>query len=123
MMIRKRVIARILMWGAIFFAVTMALNPHPPALPIDHYGDKFEHVLAFVTITLLAAVAYPEVPLPRIAEHLSFLGALIEVGQSIPALHRDCDIFDWVADTAAVVAVLCVYALVRWIAGRRSLAT
>lgn len=122
-MIRKRVIARILMWAAIFVAVTMALLPHPPSLPIDGYGDKFEHMLAFATITLLAAVAYPEVSLPRMAEHLSFLGALIEVGQSIPALNRDCDIFDWVADTTAIVAVLCLYALVRWLAGRRSLAT
>lgn len=121
-MIRKRVIARILMWSAVVTAVTMALLPHPPALPIDAYGDKFEHMLAFAVMALLAAVAYPEVPLPRTAERLSFLGALIEVGQSIPYLHRDCDIRDWFADTGSVLAVLCLYALVRRLAGRHSLA-
>ena len=44
---RKRTIARVLMWIAIVTAVTMALLPHPPALPIDRFGDKFEHSLAF----------------------------------------------------------------------------
>ena len=114
--------ARTLMWAAIVVAVTMALLPHPPALPIDAYGDKFEHATAFAVMALLAAIAYPEVPLPRTAERLSFLGALIEVGQSIPALHRDCDIRDWFADTGAVVVVLGLYALVRWLSGRRSIA-
>lgn len=117
-MIRKRVIARILMWAAIFFAVTMALLPHPPAMPIDAYGDKFEHATAFAVMSILAAVAYPDVPLARTAERLSFLGALIEVAQSIPVLHRDCDIRDWFADTAAVLVVLGAYAIVTRLAGR-----
>ena len=52
-------------------------------------------------------------PRTRTAERLSFLGALIEVGQSIPVLHRDCDIRDWFADTAAVLVVLGLYALAR----------
>ena len=121
-MIRKRVVARILMWSAVFTAVAMALSPQPPALPIDAYGDKFEHMLAFAVMALLAAIAYPEVPLTRTAERLSFLGSLIEVGQSIPFLHRDCDIRDWFADTAAVMVVLGLYALVRRLSGRRSLA-
>ena len=47
----------------------------------------------------------------RIAERLSFLGALIEVTQSIPALHRDCDIRDWIADTVAIVVVTVVMGL------------
>ena len=112
-MIRPWPVARVLLWSAIVFAVTMALLPHPPALPIDGYGDKVEHMLAFATMSLLAAIAYPDVPLTRTGERLSFLGALIEVGQSIPSLHRDCDIRDWFADTAAVLIVLGLYALVR----------
>jgi hypothetical protein len=44
---------------------------------------------------------------------LSFLGALIEVAQSIPALHRDCDILDWVADTVAITVALLIVAAVR----------
>ena len=45
-------------------------------------------------------------PLSRMGERLSFLGAMIEVTQSIPALHRDCDIMDWVIDTAAILVTL-----------------
>ena len=117
-MIRKRVLARIALWAAICLAVVMALLPHPPALPTDAYGDKVQHMMAFAVMALLAAIAYPEVPLPRIAERLSFLGALIEVAQSIPMLGRDCDIRDWFADTGAVVVVIGLYALVRHLAGR-----
>ena len=41
-----------------------------------------------------------------ILERLSFFGAMIEVAQSIPALHRDCDPLDWVADSVAVSVAL-----------------
>lgn len=101
--------AAVLFWLALAFAVTMALLPHPPALPIDRFGDKFEHMLAFATLTALGLVAFPAQPPLRLAERLSFVGALIEVGQSIPALHRDCDIRDWVADTLAILAVVAIF--------------
>lgn len=97
--------ATALFWLALATAVTMALLPHPPSLPIDGFGDKFEHMLAFATLTLLADLAFPKIPRLLIVEHLSFLGAVIEVTQSIPALHRDCDINDWFADTGAILAV------------------
>jgi hypothetical protein len=38
-------------------------------------------------------------------------GAVIEVVQAIPMLHRDSDVMDWIADTAAVLVVLL---LIRW---------
>lgn len=91
----------------------MALQPHPPALPIDALGDKFEHSLAFVTLSLLAAFAFPAMSLVRVGERLSFFGALIELCQSIPALHRDCDIADWLTDTAAIVLVLLIIGSIR----------
>ena len=93
-------------WLAMIFAVTMALLPKPPGLPIDALGDKFEHMLAFGVMAALAGLSFPQMPLPRIAERLSFLGAMIEVAQSIPALHRDCDIRDWIADTLAIGLIL-----------------
>ncbi len=109
---------RLALLAAIVIAVTMALLPKPPHLPIDRFGDKFEHMLAFATMAILASFAYPAVPLLRIGERLSFLGALIEVCQSIPALGRDCDIRDWFADTLAVIVVLLIVRL-----GRRPAAT
>jgi VanZ family protein len=104
---------RIALFGAVAFAVTMALLPKPPNLPIDQFGDKFSHMLAFATMALLAALAYPRMRLVRIGERLSFLGALVEVIQSIPSLHRDCDIHDWVADTIAITVVLVIVATIR----------
>ncbi len=104
---------RVALFAAVVVAVTMALLPKPPHLPIDQFGDKFEHMLAFATMAILAAFAYPSEPLFRIGERLSFLGALIEVCQSIPALGRDCDIRDWAADTIAIIVVLFIVRLGR----------
>ena len=100
-----RRIAAILFWLALLGATTLAIMPQPPYLPTDQFGDKFNHMLAFATMAALAAAACPEMPRLRVIERLSFLGALIEVIQSIPALHRDCDIRDWIADTVAIVVV------------------
>ena len=103
-------LARPAFWAALVFAVTMALLPHPPQLNV---GDKYQHMLAFGTLAVLAAAGWPRAELLRLGERLSFLGALIEVLQSIPALHRDCDILDWIADTAVVAGVLLVVARAR----------
>jgi cytochrome b561 len=112
-MTKMAITARVLFWLALVFAVTMAVLPHPPHTPLDQYGDKFEHMTAFAVMSALAAIGYPRMRLPRIGERLSFLGALIEVVQSIPALHRDCDIRDWIADTIAIAITLLIVAAMR----------
>ena len=109
----RTVLTRVALVLAVVFAVTMALLPKPPHVPIDQFGDKFEHMLAFATLALLAALSYPRARLFRIGERLSFLGAMIEVLQSIPSLHRDCDIRDWIADTLAITVVLLIVWSVR----------
>ena len=109
----RTVLTRVALVLAVVFAVTMALLPKPPHVPIDQFGDKFEHMLAFATLALLAALSYPRARLFRIGERLSFLGAMIEVLQSIPSLHRDCDIRDWIADTLAITVVLLIVWIVR----------
>jgi membrane protease YdiL (CAAX protease family) len=111
---RMQHVWRILLIAATIFAVMMALLPHPPG--VAEVGDKYQHMLAFGTLTILYALAFPTTPLLRIGERLSFLGALVEVFQSIPALHRDCDVMDWIADTFIIVVVLIVIRLGR---GRR----
>lgn len=103
---------RILFALAFIGAVTLALLPHPPdPLPVS---DKAKHMAAFGTLTLLALLGWPAMPRLRIAERLSFVGALIEVFQSIPALGRDCDVMDWLADTYVILGVV----LVTWIITR-----
>lgn len=96
-------------WAALAFACIMATLPHPPALP-GQPGDKVQHVAAFTTLALLGALAYPRMALPRLGLRLSLLGAAIELCQSIPALHRDCSVWDWAADTAAIAVTLTIVA-------------
>lgn len=102
--------ARALFWLALIGACTLALMPQPPTLPAADFGDKVNHMIAFATLAALAALGWPRTERLRVVERLSFLGALIEVAQSMPDIHRDCDIRDWLADTLAVLVVTAVFA-------------
>jgi VanZ family protein len=101
-------LCKALFWAALIFACVMAVLPKPPQTPIDKLGDKFAHMLAFATLGGLAMGAFGREARWRIVERLAFLGAVIEVVQSIPALHRTCDIRDWLADLLAVVVAVLV---------------
>lgn len=103
---------RVLLALALTFTLTMAWLPHPPHTPLEHF-DKLQHMAAFATLAILAAFAFPSARLVLIGERLSFLGALVEVVQAMPAIHRDCDIKDWIADTIAIVIVLMIMATAR----------
>ncbi|MEO6040941.1 MAG: VanZ family protein [Croceibacterium sp.] len=94
-------------WCAAAFALVMALLPHPPEIPGDP-SDKIQHIAAFATLALLGTRAYPRLSPIKLALALCAFGALIEVLQLIPSLHRDSDVRDWFADTLAVVAALSV---------------
>jgi hypothetical protein len=115
---RHRRALRILFWAAAAFAFVMAINPHPPHFPGEP-GDKVEHIAAFASLAALAAAAWPERNYAAIGLALSYFGAIIEIVQAIPALHRDCDIMDWAADTAALTLVLAAAYLLRRAAFRR----
>lgn len=104
--------------AALVLTLVMALLPHPPELPVT--SDKLQHAAAFVTLALLAAVGYPSVAPLRLLTPLSAFGALIELLQAIPALHRDCDPLDWLTDTLAAAAAL---VLIYWWRRQRDKAT
>lgn len=76
--------------------------------------DKAEHFAAFYVLSFLAAGAYPRASLVIVALWLSLFGAGIELVQALPFVHRDCDIWDWVADTLAILAALAPILLERW---------
>ena len=100
-------------WLSLAGSVLFALLPSPPAMPTDQFGDKGNHVLAFAVMTALALVGYPRTPRLHLIAWLSLLGALIELGQAIPVLHRDCDIRDWIADSLSILAVVIIAGLIR----------
>jgi len=76
--------------------------------------DKAEHFIAFFTLTVLAATAFPATSLLRIAVSLSAFGALIEIVQGLDFVGRDRDFWDWVADTIAIGAVVLSMLVARW---------
>lgn len=106
---------RVAFWLAALFALVMATLPKPPQLP-GAPSDKIQHIVAFVVLAGLAAAAYRRTRLVVIAAGLSAFGAVIEFLQALPMLHRDSDIRDWVADTAASAVVL----LIVWLWRRRA---
>ena len=110
----KVVYFRIFFFALWAIALFMALTPKPPRLPIDQFGDKFEHILAFAVLALFARLSFPQTSDRVILERLSFSGAMIEVLQAIPSFHRDCDWRDWLADSLAVAFVLLMLRLLPW---------
>lgn len=92
-------------WGA--FAQPGQLHPH--LFP----WDKAEHFSAFFALTACALAAFPRVAIGWIAGVLSACGALIELIQGLPFVHRDMDPKDWVADTLAILAVVGVVIVAR----------
>lgn len=83
----------------------MAILPNPPQLP-GAPSDKVQHAAAFATLAALVAIAYRSTSLMRLLASLSALGIVIECVQAIPALNRDRDPVDWIADTFAAALVL-----------------
>ena len=103
---------KLIFWAAALFALTMAIVPQPPQLPGEP-NDKVQHMVAFGTLGLLGAWAYPRLALLQLLSGLSLFGAIIELVQAVPALHRDADRLDWLADTVAAGAALLVAWAVR----------
>ena len=105
---------RIAFWAAMLFALVMASLPQPPPVP-GAPSDKIQHIVAFAVLAGLGSAAYPRLSAVKLVSGLSAFGALIEIVQLIPALHRDADPVDWVADTVAAAVVVGLW----WAARRR----
>lgn len=99
-------------WIVLAGSFVMALLPKPPKTPLDQFGDKIEHMVAFMTLGGLAMIAYGKEARWRIVAWLMLVGALIEVVQGIPMLNRDSDVRDWIADTVAILVVVILFSRV-----------
>lgn len=98
---------------ALIFTFYSAVIPPHKAMHLAPW-DKAEHFIAFYTLAVLAAAAFPTRNLIVIGVLLSAFGALIEIVQGLPVVHRDRDFWDWVADTIAITAALAPMLLVGW---------
>lgn len=108
--------ARIALFLAASFAFVMAALPHPPPLP-GQPSDKVMHMLTFATLGALAAYGFRLQTFATLFLGLTGFGALIELVQAIPMLHRDSELMDLIADMVAALAALLA---VRWIMARRA---
>lgn len=101
-----------LFWAAATFAFVMAEVPHPPHIPGEP-NDKVQHIVAFATLALLGSWAYTATRPLKLLAWLSLFGAVIEIVQAIPMLHRDSDVLDWIADSVAVAVMLLLVRVLR----------
>lgn len=91
--------------GAAGFALWSALTPTDGDSSL-FFWDKLAHFVAFYVVTLLALPAFPRTRLVVIAAGLTVLGVAIEFLQMLPAVNRDSDVKDVVADAAGIAAAL-----------------
>lgn len=86
-----------------------------PAADTIHLApsDKIDHIIAFLTLTILAVLGWPKTSSLKIAMGLGFFGALIELTQAIPFIHRDAEWADWLADISAVIFALLIKNVVK----------
>ena len=102
----------VLFWVATLFTYVSAILPQEEA-PSLVPSDKLNHMIAFFTLSVLARAAYPRVAAWKSGIALSAFGAFIEVSQMVPFIHRDAELMDWVADSAAILIGLAVACLVK----------
>jgi hypothetical protein len=106
-------IARLVFFAALIFTIYSAVMPPSHVLQLTPW-DKATHFIAFYVLTGLAVAAFPKQNLLVVAALLSAFGALIELVQGLPAVHRDRDFWDWVADTLAISSALAPMLLFWW---------
>jgi hypothetical protein len=99
-----RLLVKIGFWLAGAVALAVALGPAVEGPQLG--SDKVMHFACFAGLTCLAVWAYGLRRPWLMGVLLSAFGALIEVLQGLPLFGRDADVFDWIADTAAVALVL-----------------
>ncbi len=109
-----RRVAQVAFWAVLLLLLAFTLLPIRVRVPL--FNDKAEHLLSFLVLVVLGAFAWGKRRLLLVALALAIVGGAIEIFQAIPAIGRDAEFLDWVADIAGVGAgLLFVTALgTRW---------
>ena len=102
--------ARVLFWGLCAAIAALALAPFRGFGVID---DRLDHACAFAALLALGGQAYPRLRLSSLLVGAVMAGAFMEVIQATPAVHRDADVWDWLAGVAGSAAAVMILALMR----------
>ena len=81
-------------------------------LPGIKLWDKAEHAISWAVLAGAGLVLFPRRP-GVIVLYAAAVGALVEVLQGLPAVNRDSDWRDWVADMVGVAAAWAILRLAR----------
>ena len=95
-----------LLWLTVIAIYFLSVMPPDDAPRVA--SDKVEHMTAFLTLTIMAALAFPKLSPGLIAAGLAAFGAFIEFSQMLPIVHRDASALDWLADLCAIAFGLLV---------------
>lgn len=102
-----------------FASIVMILaNIASGSIFIGSGHDKFDHALAFATLTPLAACAFPRAGIVAVFLGLMAFNAGIEVSQAFLGLGRQPDVADWTVGVLATLPVLGVIGVARFIRAR-----
>ncbi|MCX7250034.1 MAG: VanZ family protein [Burkholderiales bacterium] len=109
--------ARWIFWLLVLIVIALTLSP-AAYLPKQAFTfwDKAEHALAFATLALLGALAYPR-RIGVLAVSLLAFGGAIELAQAATGW-RSGDWADWLADAVGLVAGLPLASLSRCVLAR-----
>lgn len=80
---------------------------------LDQQYDKHLHVLAFIMLTLLLAIAYPRLSRWRLIVFLVLLGCGTELLQMLPGIERSADWGDLAYNLLGIAGAMSVVVAVR----------
>jgi VanZ family protein len=92
--------------GTMLFAVAVAWFAFTPATGVETGlpWDKANHAVAFLTWTMLIGCGWPRAGILTLAAVMLALGTAVELIQGLPAVGRDADVWDVVADMVGSAA-------------------
>ncbi|GAA0762454.1 hypothetical protein FHS52_003231 [Erythromicrobium ramosum] len=93
--------------GSAFFALADLSS-----LPLEGYDDAHLHFAAFVGMTILAASAYPHLPLTHLLLAMGVWAGITELLQFLPGVHREPDWSDFAFD---ILGIDCALIVVAWL--------
>lgn len=101
--------------AAVACAILMAWLAFRPAVEVAGGlpWDKANHALAYLTLTVFTRLGWPTLRVAALLALMLVSGIVIEVVQGLPAIGRDADAMDIVADGFGAAAGLLFLAVLR----------
>lgn len=94
-------------------SVLVLANLPPGEVSFGSQNDKINHVLAFLVISSLSILAFPNTKLSILFIGLVAFNAVIEVTQALFGLGRQPDILDWFVGVCATLFVVAICSQIR----------